>query len=192
MAKCVKCNSRKGKRNCPALGDAVCSQCCGTKREKEIDCSEDCFYLGKSKQYFTDRQEAGEISKFEKEMKSVEGNEDDYLDILQNIEFAINQIYQNNEEINDRHVETALDYIMEMGKAQMDVPSKFLTEPKPNVQSIIDAVEDILKFRESFANKEEDMVTKLKCIYRVLDSVKTHYSQKDNRSYLRFIGQFLA
>ncbi len=192
MAKCVKCNSRKGKRNCPALGSVVCSQCCGTKREKEIDCPGDCFYLGKSKQYFTDRQEAGKISEFEKQMKSVEGNEDEYLDVLQNIEFAISQTYNNNKDINDRHVETALDYIMEMGKVQMDIPSKFLTAPEPNVQTIIDTVEDILKFRETFANKEEDMITKLKCIYRILDSVRTHYSQKDSHSYLRFIGQFIV
>ncbi|MDM8524182.1 hypothetical protein QUF80_12500 [Desulfococcaceae bacterium HSG8] len=191
MAKCASCNSRKGKRNCPGLVSAICSQCCGIKREKEIDCPEDCFYLGKSKQYFTDRQEARKISDFERELKSVEGNEDDYLDILQNMEFAIHRIYKEHGNINDRHVETALEYFIEMGKAQSDVPAKFLTELPPNIQAIVDAVDDILSFRDSLTGEKEGMMTKLKCIYRILDSVKTHFNSGDDCSYLNFVGQFL-
>lgn len=94
MAKCVSCNSRKGKRNCPALASLICSQCCGAKRVKEIDCPEDCFYMGKSQQYFTDRQGSQQISDFEREMKKTIGSEDKYLDILQNIEFIIHNIYR--------------------------------------------------------------------------------------------------
>ena len=64
MTKCSVCESRKGKRNCPAMGDLICPQCCGSKKEKEIDCPADCFYLGKSKKYFSDRQDSEKI-KFE-------------------------------------------------------------------------------------------------------------------------------
>ena len=41
MAKCAVCNSRKGKRKCPATEGVVCSLCCGTIRtpEKCGDCS---------------------------------------------------------------------------------------------------------------------------------------------------------
>jgi hypothetical protein len=39
------CGQRKGKRACPARGDRICSQCCGTKRLVEIDCPPDCLYL---------------------------------------------------------------------------------------------------------------------------------------------------
>lgn len=191
MAKCAACNLRKGKRNCPASGSVICSQCCGDKREKEIDCPEDCFYLGKSKQYFTDRQDAQRISDFEHEMKSIIGNEDPYHDILQNIEFIIYNTYKKKGNINDRDVEIALDYIMEMGKAQMDLPSKFLTRLAPNIQGIVDAVDDILEFRESLVKEKEQLMTKLKCIYRILDSVRTHYEPDYSCSYLNFIGQFL-
>ncbi len=88
-------------------------------------------------------------------------------------------------------METALEYLLEMGKAQMDIPAKFLTELSPNVQTIVDAVNDILELRESFSNKREDFITKLKCVYRVLDSVRTHRDPRDDCSYLKFIGQFL-
>lgn len=191
MAKCVSCNSRKGKRNCPALAGLICSQCCGAKRVKEIDCPEDCFYMGKSQQYFTDRQESQQISDFEREMKKTIGSEDKYLDILQNIEFIIHKIYREQGNITDKHVETALDYLIEMGKAQMDLPSKFLTKLPPNVQNIVDAIDAILEMREAFTKNKEQLMDRLKCIYRILDSVRTHYDPKDDCSYLDFIGQFV-
>lgn len=42
---CAVCRRRKGKRACPARGEGICSQCCGTKRLVEIDCPSDCLYL---------------------------------------------------------------------------------------------------------------------------------------------------
>lgn len=44
MAKCGFCGKRKGKRPCPALG-AICSECCGVHRQKEITCPSHCAYL---------------------------------------------------------------------------------------------------------------------------------------------------
>ena len=38
--------------------------------------------------------------------------------------------------------------------------------------------------------KKEDLITRLKCIYRVLDSVKTHHDPRDKSSYLKFICNF--
>jgi hypothetical protein len=190
MAKCGSCVARKGKRNCPALGAVICPQCCGTKRQKEIDCPPDCFFLGKSKEYFTDRQEAGKLSDFERQMKSIIGKEDPYADVLQNIELMISKIYKDRGNITDRHVEAALEHLMEMGKARLDLPAKFLTELSPNVQSIVDGVNDILEFRESIGRRE-DLITRLKCVYRVLDSVRTHHDPKDDCSYLTFIGHFM-
>jgi hypothetical protein len=42
---CPLCRKRRGKRACPAKGEHVCSQCCGTKRRVEIDCPPDCVFL---------------------------------------------------------------------------------------------------------------------------------------------------
>lgn len=191
MVKCVVCRSRKGKRNCPALGEVICTQCCGSKKEKEIDCPLDCFYLNVSKQYFSDRQESHQLSNFTREMKSIIGNESHYLDILQNIEFVITNIYKEQGNICDKDVELALDYLMEMGKAQLELPSKFLVELPSKVQFIVDSVDDILEFRDSFGIKE-DLITKLKCVYCVLNSVRTHYNQGDKYSYLDFISPLLT
>jgi len=190
MAKCTVCKSKKGKRNCPALVDVICPQCCGSNKMKEIDCPSDCFYLGKSKKYFSERQDSKKVKDFDREMKSIIGDEETYTDILQNIEAIISNIYVERGNICDRDVKTALEYLMEMGKAQLDLPSKFLTDLPPNVQTIVDEVSDILEFRESFG-KKEDLITRLKCIYRVLDSVETHHHPVDKNSYLNYISMFL-
>jgi hypothetical protein len=42
---CPVCRRRRGKRACPAKGEAICSRCCGTKRRVEIDCPPDCAFL---------------------------------------------------------------------------------------------------------------------------------------------------
>ena len=46
MAACPLCRQRKGKRACPAKGELICAACCGAKRRIEIDCPEDCVWLG--------------------------------------------------------------------------------------------------------------------------------------------------
>lgn len=44
-ALCPSCGHRKGRRACPALGRAICTVCCGSKRRVEIQCPPDCAYL---------------------------------------------------------------------------------------------------------------------------------------------------
>ena len=48
---CPLCESRQPKRFCPAKGVDICSVCCGTKREVEIDCPSDCVYLQSGREY---------------------------------------------------------------------------------------------------------------------------------------------
>lgn len=46
MAQCWFCGKVKGKRSCPARGDAViCSRCCGANRVVSIRCPPGCIYL---------------------------------------------------------------------------------------------------------------------------------------------------
>jgi hypothetical protein len=45
------CAQRKPRRNCPALGQTICSICCGTKRLVEINCPPDCVHLAISREH---------------------------------------------------------------------------------------------------------------------------------------------
>jgi hypothetical protein len=53
--KCPLCEARKAKRLCPAKATQICSVCCGTKREVEIDCPSDCVYLHAGREYESER-----------------------------------------------------------------------------------------------------------------------------------------
>jgi hypothetical protein len=48
---CPSCQQRKGRRDCPALGQTICTVCCGTKRLVEINCPSDCRYLASAREH---------------------------------------------------------------------------------------------------------------------------------------------
>jgi hypothetical protein len=48
---CPSCGRRKGRRDCPALGQTICSVCCGSKRLTEIACPTSCRYLAAARQH---------------------------------------------------------------------------------------------------------------------------------------------
>jgi hypothetical protein len=55
MATCPLCSERAGKRYCPAKDQRICTVCCGTKREVEIDCPSSCPYLKASRSYESEK-----------------------------------------------------------------------------------------------------------------------------------------
>lgn len=48
---CPLCQTRKPRRECPALGQTICAVCCGTKRLREIACPDDCPYLASAREH---------------------------------------------------------------------------------------------------------------------------------------------
>jgi hypothetical protein len=48
---CPLCQRRKARRACPALGKTICTVCCGTKRQVEIQCPKDCIYLTTAREH---------------------------------------------------------------------------------------------------------------------------------------------
>jgi hypothetical protein len=51
MMLCPVCRQRKARRECPALGQTICTVCCGTKRLVEINCPSDCVYLASAREH---------------------------------------------------------------------------------------------------------------------------------------------
>ena len=48
---CPLCHKRRPERLCPAVGEKICAVCCGTERERTLDCPADCAYLIKAHRY---------------------------------------------------------------------------------------------------------------------------------------------
>ncbi|MEN2983847.1 MAG: hypothetical protein ABDH25_02335 [Dictyoglomaceae bacterium] len=55
MEKCILCNKRKGRRYCKSVNRMICSECCGEKRFREINCLKDCVYLKQAKDYSSEK-----------------------------------------------------------------------------------------------------------------------------------------
>lgn len=48
---CPVCGQRKARRECPALGQTICTVCCATKRLVEINCPPDCPHLTAAREH---------------------------------------------------------------------------------------------------------------------------------------------
>jgi hypothetical protein len=53
--RCPLCGKRTARRDCPAKATKICSVCCGTKREVEIDCPPDCVHLARGRAWESGR-----------------------------------------------------------------------------------------------------------------------------------------
>ena len=48
---CPLCGNRRARRGCPAVGQQICTVCCGTKRLVEINCPPDCVWLASAREH---------------------------------------------------------------------------------------------------------------------------------------------
>lgn len=114
MARCAKCNTRKGKRLCPALGKSICSLCCGQLREKEIHCPPSCPFLAQHKSYQDQRLLQKKLAE-----RSAAPQEPDILSderltwLIFNIEMPIAQFAREKDILADGDALRALEYARE-------------------------------------------------------------------------------
>ncbi len=180
MAKCVKCYKRKGKRHCSALGQSLCSLCCGQLREKEIHCPPSCSFLVQHKPYQNQRL----LEKKHAERPRVFSPETDILSderlawLVFNIEMAIAQFAGKESDLSDRDALLALEYTrekVEKEKALILIPDARLHPKNDLGESIFLSLQQcryekniILPGTVQTYKKEE----KIQCLDRVILAIK--------------------
>jgi hypothetical protein len=108
MAICSRCQQRKAKRRCPALGSDLCPLCCGRLRQKEVHCPEGCPFLTRHRSY----QENKVIQK--KSRPSDDVADDERLGwLVLHIEAPLLEYAQQNPDFLDRDAVLALEYAKE-------------------------------------------------------------------------------
>jgi hypothetical protein len=55
---CPLCSKRRPERFCPAVGEKICAVCCGTERERTLDCPADCVHLISAHRYEQEHRQA--------------------------------------------------------------------------------------------------------------------------------------
>lgn len=197
MAKCVRCQKRKGKRYCKVLGDYLCPLCCGQIREKEIHCTPDCPYLSKHKSY----QEQRKIEKSSSNISPVSPGEDILNDerlgwLVFNIEKSIIEYTQSHDSLTDKEVLLALNYAKEKVEKEKTLfsMSEGMSGPRNELgEAVYNQIENarfekkiIVPGEHQRYNQEE----KRKCLDRTLLSVKhTAQGNYEGQNYIRHLIQ---
>lgn len=127
--------------------------------------------------------------------------EDDYLDVLQNIEFAIVSVYREQPELRDYAVMHALDALIQYYRAE----SRGQTRPQVNLPEkealIFQRTQQLCEFRlgrgslgtEAAVLPTQDKTVDeiLACLRRIRKSVDRWNKHGGLQGYLKFASQFI-
>jgi hypothetical protein len=131
--------------------------------------------------------------------------EEDYLDVLQNIEFAIISVYRSEQALTDYDVNKIinvliLEYQAEFSKRDFSKPNL-----SPLQEQLYGSVKGMCEWRlgrESLDQKEKRLEMKnlkpvsveeiIACLKRIRKSVETWNKKGGRTGYLQYIEQFLV
>lgn len=127
--------------------------------------------------------------------------EDEYLDVLQNIEFAIVSVYKEQHDLRDLQVMRALDNLIELYRAESrgHQPKELSLPEKEAV--VFERVKSMCEFRlgrEKLSIKRPDIPAGaitvdeiLSCLRKIRRSVERWNKRGGQQGYLRFVSQFI-
>lgn len=194
MAKCSKCQKRKAKRSCPALGVSLCSLCCGQLREKEIHCPSDCTFLDTHKSY----QEKRIIEKKTTSFPQRFSQEDDILNdermawLAIHIEAPLKAYAERDEILSDKDALLALEYAKDKigkGKGLLIINGRDSKPVNEIGEAIIQSM-DRCRYEKQIILPGElqtyKTLEKIQCLERIILSVKYHAGSRfEDRHYIQ-------
>jgi hypothetical protein len=174
MAKCTKCNSRKGKRKCLATDTFICSLCCGESRTAET--CQGCSYY-KDPRLIRNYKSAPHFSL---NMMSNLNSLQDQANVIESAFCSLDDELENNFNDNDaiRLAELLLDHYH-----FNDNELKFKNELEGDGFSFINSV-----IENDLKNISKEQIVKI--IGTIYRSIKRHTSGR--REYLDFIQQHVG
>lgn len=141
--KCPLCESRKGKRRCPAITRDICPACCGEKRIVEIHCEPTCPFLAEGQRNEIGR-EWGEYLRHQEPAKARLWLQvvEHMLPVIQAVEKAIVGMAGTLRDLADTEAGEALEALRQGYSAE---ESGIIYQPSsasPRVQAVVAAVRD--------------------------------------------------
>jgi hypothetical protein len=128
--------------------------------------------------------------------------EEDYLDVLQNIESAIISVYREHTELLDFQVENVLNALILAYQAEQQSRSPNPARFSPLEQEVHDRVRTICEWRLGrenlsregieFAGPERLSLEEISaCLKRIRKSVQKWSRREGRQGYLRFVDEFI-
>jgi len=179
MTKCTSCGERKESRFCPGLNSRICCLCCGTKREKDIDCPESCQYLKSGKDYQVGREIDKRISSdLQAETADVFEMDEVAAFVMALERFFVDQFY-DDQGTRDNHIKEALAKIYAFQKGI----TQALEGENESEEFIFRKFDELNK---RFSNLSDEL--KARAILRIIKSIRSSSSGVlGNRNYLEMI-----
>ena len=188
--KCILCNSRKGKRYCPAKGTLICAPCCGRMRVVEIPCPPDCAYLAEGQ-----GRQAGK--KYMRQLR-LEQDPDRSLRLYENlrlyrplfdvIELEILRYGQGLSSFHDRHVLDAVRLLRKTYRSEVRGVIYEHRSPDPVVSALVRAVHEKLEELRKELESQLRASDLVECLEVMEWEVRHHLNQPlDEEPYLTFI-----
>ncbi len=134
--RCWACQKPRAKRKCKATNTFICSQCCGTKRKKEINCPDDCQYIISAKHHWIDKLPItpAQIDFWQS-----------HFDIIHNIEYAMLQIKKTRyTDLKDIEIKEALENLIKTYETETRGIIYEYKSSNYRIQSVIDNIETII------------------------------------------------
>ncbi len=159
---------------------------------KKLACPDTCTHLASSHAYELQRKQASELAEFERELKEFIGREISLHHDLDTIEEGICRACDHDPEINDSHVEQALEYFRNFGKHLLFGIGLGPSLPASRqARLVIEHIDRV--FPDGALPPKSDagfLRTRLLCLCRVLVSVNDHYEPRNNAAYLSFMQHY--
>jgi hypothetical protein len=129
--------------------------------------------------------------------------EEEYQDVLQNIEFAIVSVYRQQPALLDYDVETALNSLARAYRhGEAPPPPEGFNDLQQAVYTRVKAICDLRMGKESLADQEGEAVELLMqavtpaeivaCLKRIQKSVQKWTKQGGRQGYLTFVDNFIV
>jgi hypothetical protein len=197
MAKCQRCQKRKARRRCPALGSDLCSLCCGLLRDKEIHCPPGCIFLAQHKPY-TEKKILGKKQSLAS--KNLGSGEDIFNDermrwLAFQIEATLRDAVVQNPALTDGDVLLALESVKEKigtGRGRLILPSEDKKARDPLAEAIWQSIENCRYQRTILLAAELETYSREKqfaVLERVILSIK--HTAGGNFSEKRYLERLL-
>lgn len=191
FVKCLSCNIRKGRRECPALGGMICSQCCGSKRGVEIRCPDDCQYFGEAmgRKWFDLFYPAWAEIKGEEERKALF---DSVQICFPLVIFLQRRLLEILFELSEREDDTVLESLQLLRDGYQAVSKGIIYEPSstnPAVKTILREMRELVKQEENSSPIPPDFLTES---LRIMILFMEHYISrtKEKDSFFQLLRTF--
>jgi hypothetical protein len=201
MAKCAKCQQRKAKRPCPALGISLCSLCCGQLRQKDVHCPPGCPFLKKHKPYhekrILEKKEAAIPRRFSSEEDIL--NDERMAWLALHVEAPIKTYAEKDASFLDKDALLALEYAKEKirkGKGLIIIDRQEHKPLNEIGEAIFQSVEQCRYEKQiilpgEFQTYKND--EKVKCLERIILAVKFFAQENfEDRRYIKQLQERFA